>query len=97
MGPDQLKCRTSSATTWLTASGSAPSGVGRTQPFGSHVAGSRVHRRALDPGGADIDAKNLHSRPPVAALSRMHTYWAVQPPSMTSSLPVTNDDSSLAR
>ena len=77
--------------------GLGPLGRRDTQPFGSHVAGSRVHRRALDTGSTDVDAKNLHSRPPVATLSRAAIYWAVQPPSITSSLPVTNDDSSLAR
>jgi hypothetical protein len=37
--------------------------------------------------------------PPVPALSPLPCprYWAVEPPSMTSSLPVTNDDSSEAR
>jgi hypothetical protein len=51
--------------------------------------------------GTSADLVDHGSTPFVTAWElqalRLHRYWAVQPPSITSSLPVTNDDSSEAR
>ena len=62
IGPCQEKWSTSSRMTSAIAVGSGRMRGGQLQALGQEAAGLNVYRRCLDPGAADVDAKDTSHR-----------------------------------